>query len=187
MTRRDAMRCDVAGRSQIAKWSLPVARCRVASRARATYCEPGLRVRLPNKLFISYWLLSGYNMESKLATKLEFWLRAAAGKNTKSNQNHTFLSPRKYVIGPHCEVYFVIKLSNEARHCDETWCRGVSLHNEDCNDSFSTIIQRKIVFCNFSWPWNDLLGKTNCYCITIALIRGGTNIHAYSCAQARVL
>ena len=57
-------------------------------------------MRLPNKLFISYRLLSGYNMESKLATKLEFWLPAAAGKNTKSNQNHTFFSPRKYVIGP---------------------------------------------------------------------------------------
>ena len=55
-------------------------------------------MRLPNKLFISYRLLSGYNMESNLATKLEFWLLAAVGKNTKSNQNHTFLSPRKYVI-----------------------------------------------------------------------------------------
>ena len=59
-----------------------------------------LRVHLPNKLFISDRLRSGYNMESKLATKLEFWLPTAAGKNTKSNQNHMFLSPRKYVIGP---------------------------------------------------------------------------------------
>ena len=59
-----------------------------------------VKVRFPNKLFISYRLLSDYNMKSKLATKLEFWLPAAAGKNTKSNQNHTFLSSRKYVIGP---------------------------------------------------------------------------------------
>ena len=57
-------------------------------------------MRLLNKLFISYQLLSGYNMESKLAMKLEFWLPAAIGKNTKSNQNLTFLSHRKYVIDP---------------------------------------------------------------------------------------
>ena len=57
-------------------------------------------MRSPNELFISYQLLSGYNMESKLAMKLEFWLPTAAGKNTNSNQNHAFLSPRKYVIGP---------------------------------------------------------------------------------------
>ena len=32
-----------------------------------------------------------------------------------------------------------------------------------------------------------LLGKTNRYIITFALIRGGTNILAYSCTQARGL
>ena len=89
-------------------------------------------------------------MESKLATKLEFWLPAAAGKNTKSNQNHTFLSPRKYVI----------KLSNEARHCDETRYRGVSLRNEeDRNDSFSTVIQREIGFLQLFLAVERLIGR----------------------------
>ena len=104
---------------------------------------------LPNKLFIGYLLLSGYNMENKLATKLKFWLPAAAGENTKSNRNHTFLSPRKYVIDPHCEIYFVIKLSNEPRHCDETCCRGVFLRSEDRNDSFSRNTTRNSIFATF--------------------------------------
>ena len=80
----------------------------------------------------------------------------------------------------------VIKLSNEARHRDETWYEDVSLFNEDRNDSFSTTIQWKIVFLNFSWPWNDFWGKMNRYSIAVALIWGDTNIHAYRCKQSRV-
>ena len=57
------------------------------------------------------------------------------------------------------EVYFVIKLSNEARHCDETWCRGVSLRNEDRNDSFSTVMQREIVFLQLFLAVERLIGK----------------------------
>ena len=53
----------------------------------------------------------------------------------------------------------VIKLSNEARHCDETWYRGVSLHNEDRNDSFSTVIQWEIVFLQLFLAVERLIGK----------------------------
>ena len=51
-----------------------------------------LRMHLHNKLFISYMLLSGYNMEIKLTMRLESWLQAAVGKNTKSNQNNICFS-----------------------------------------------------------------------------------------------